>query len=318
MRQTARSTPRVEAFDLSAEAGAGSFRRQPSAFRDWVVPETDARFPAQKGRYHLYVSTACPWSHRALIVRKLKRLEDVVDVSYVHPFRDARGWAFDDASYRDHVNGCAFLAELYEVSRPGFAGRISVPVLWDRHEGRIVNNESADVVRMFNSAFDAWGDRTVDLYPASHREEIDALNAWIYTDINDGVYRAGFARTQASYDEAFHRLFRGLDRLERMLASRRFLTGDALTEADWRLWVTLLRFDRVYHTHFRCNGARITDYAELWDYTRALHQRPGIVDTFSWPDILTHYYTTHDELNPKRLVPGGPLSLDFSVPSSRS
>jgi putative glutathione S-transferase len=238
-------------------------------------------------------------------------------VSCVHPFRDSRGWAFDGARYADALNGFDFLSEAYARTDPDFSDRVSVPVLWDKQEELIVNNESADIMRMLNDAFDAWAHSDVDLRPAPLCGEIDDLNAWIYTDINNAVYRAGFAATPSAYEDAFDRLFAGLARAEDLLSNRRYLTGDTITEADWRLWVTLLRFDRVYHTHFRCNGARIVDFPNLWDYTRGLHQQPGIAETISWPDILEHYYTTHDELNPKRIIAKGPIDLDFDAPSTR-
>jgi putative glutathione S-transferase len=289
---------------------AGEFVRQEARFRDWVTPEP--------GRYRLYVALACPWSHRAVIVRKLKRLEDVIGISYVHPFRDERDWAFPGGEFTDEVNGWDFLAEAYEASVPGYDGRVSVPVLWDRESGRIVSNESADIIRMLNSEFDEWGDASVDLYPEDLREEIDTLEEWIYTDLNNAVYRAGFAKSQEAYEEAYSRVEAILPDLDRRLADRRYLTGDRITEADWRLFVTLVRFDAVYHTHFRCNGVLVRELPNLWAYTRDLYGQPGVADTVDMHQIKVHYYTTHDELNPKRIVPGGgPRHEDFMAPHAR-
>jgi putative glutathione S-transferase len=304
-------------FELVTEvARTGMFERQGSAFRSWVQDREHARYPAETGRYHVYVSRACPWSHRVILARAIKRLEAVIGISYVHPFRDSRGWAFPGRDYVDRAEGSAFLADAYERTRPGYADRISVPVLWDTHERVIVNNESADIVRMLNGAFARWAS-PIDLYPEPLRPAIDAINEWVYRDINNGVYRAGFAATQDAYDRAFDSLFASLDRAEALLATRRYLTGSSLTEADWRLWVTLVRFDRVYHTHFRCNGRRIADYPNLWGFTRELYQRPGVAETVAWDEILEHYYTTHDMLNPKRLIPRGPIAIDFSAPHDR-
>lgn len=290
----------------------GAFVRQSSAFRDRVG---DARHPAQPGRYHLYVSLACPWSHRAVIVRHLKGLEDIVGISHLDPYRDERGWAFTGDGYSDPINGFRFLSEAYERTRPDYDGRVTVPVLWDRERGEVVSNESADIIRMFNSAFeDASGP---DLYPPALRAEIDAINERVYETVNNGVYRAGFARSQAAYEQAFDALFATLDALEERLGRQRYLVGDALTEADWRLFPTLVRFDTIYYVHFRCNGRRIVDYPNLWGYTRELYQRPGIADTVAMDEIKRHYYTTHDELNPKRIIPSGPLNADFFAPHGR-
>ena len=282
-------------------ATTGAWVRQRSTFRDW--PESD-----EPGRYHLHVALACPWSHRAVIVRKLKGLEGAISMSCADPYRDERGWRFGDW----------FLAEAYERTEPGYEGRISVPVLWDRRSERIVNNESADVVRILNGHFDAVAERPgLDLAPDALRDEIGELNAWIYADVNNAVYECGFADSQEAYDDAFDRLFTALARLDDLLGERRFLCGDTLTEADWRLFVTLVRFDAVYHTHFRCNGRRLVDHANLWPYARELFQQPGIADTVAWDEIRRHYYTTHDSLNPKRLIPRGPLGMDWSAPALR-
>jgi putative glutathione S-transferase len=307
----------VNAFRLEGEvAAAGAFERQGSAFRAWVEDRSNARYPAEPGRYHLYVSRACPWSHRVLLVRGFLGLEDVIGVSYAHPFRDERGWAFPGGTHSDAVDGMAFLAEAYERTLPGYVGRASVPVLWDTHDHVIVNNDSADIMRMLGSAFARWA-RPADLCPEALRPAIDTVNEWVYRDINNGVYRAGFAADQEAYGCAFDALFASLDRAEEILSRQRYLVGDVLTEADWRLWVTLVRFDRVYHTHFRCNGRRVLDYPNLWGFARDLYQRPGVAATVAWDEILAHYYTTHDMLNPKRLIPRGPLDLDFSAPHDR-
>jgi putative glutathione S-transferase len=238
-------------------------------------------------------------------------------MSYANPFRDARGWAFAGEGFVDELHGWDFLAEGYDATDPDFAGRISVPVLWDRETGRIVSNESADIVRMLNAEWDEWGDRSVDLYPEPLRAEIDAINEWVYEDLNDGVYRTGFARSQEAYDEGFEGVFSALTRLEAILAERRYLTGDQITEADWRAWVTLVRFDPVYHTHFRLNGRRVMDHPNLWGFTRELYQLPGIAETTSLDEIKVHYYTTHDELNPKHIIPRGPLDWDLTAPHGR-
>jgi glutathionyl-hydroquinone reductase len=308
---------RTAAMSTDREVSEGRFVRQDSRFRDWVTADGSSGYRAEPGRFHLYVSRACPWCHRTLVVREIKGLQDVIGVSYAHPYRDARGWAFTGEGFVDDVHGWAFLAEAYRATDPGYDARVSAPVLWDRERGRIVNNESADILRMLNREFDAWGDGSVDLYPEPLRAEIDALNGWIYDDVNNGVYRAGFARTQRAYDEAFDAVFAALARLEAILGERRYLTGDAITEADWRLWPTLVRFDPVYHTHFRLNGRRVSDLPSLWGYTRELYQRPGVAQTTSLAEIRRHYYTTHDELNPKHQIPRGPLDWDLTTPHGR-
>jgi glutathionyl-hydroquinone reductase len=304
-------------FTLGPEVERGAFVRQQSRFRDWVTADGSSGYRAEPGRYHLYVALACPWSHRAVIVRMLKRLEDAVGISYIHPFRDERGWAFPGGRYSDEVNGFEFLREAYERTVPGYDGRVSVPVLWDRETGRVVSNESADIIRMLNSEFDEWGDSSVDLYPEQLRAEIDELDGFIYENVNNAVYRAGFAGSQEAYERAYRAVFDALPRLEARLADGRYLTGDRITEADWRLFVTLVRFDSVYHTHFRCNGARIVDYPNLWAYTRDLYQQPGVAETVLMDEIKRHYYTTHDTLNPMRIIPAGPERLDFTEPHGR-
>lgn len=293
----------------------GAFVRQESRFRDWVSADGSTGFLAEPGRYHLYISLACPWASRALIVRKLKRLEDAIGLTVVDPLRDERGWRFTSEE-PDPVNGFQFLSEAYLASDPGFDGRVTVPVLWDKQTGRIVNNESADIVRMLNSAFDAWGDATVDLYPEPLRAEIDAINERVYETVNNGVYRAGFATSQEAYEEAFDALFASLDQLDARLAGRRFLLGSEPTEADWRLFVTLVRFDAVYVGHFKCNLRRIDDYPNLSGYLRDLYQQPGIADTVNFDHIKRHYYMTHPQLNPTGVVPKGP-QLDLAAPHGR-
>jgi putative glutathione S-transferase len=303
-------------LDIGNELSGGRFHRQDSAFRDRVTADGSSGFAAAPGRYHLYVAKACPWASRALILRELKGLQDVIGVSCAHPMRDARGWAFPGGEFTDALHGWGFLAEGYEATRPGFDARVTVPVLWDTETGRIDNNESADIVRMLNSEFDAWGDASVDLYPAALRDEIDALNARIYENVNNGVYRAGFATTQEAYREAFVELFATLDDLDRLLAERRYLTGDRVTEADWRLFVTLVRFDAVYVGHFKCNLRRIADYPNLSGYLRELYQWPGIAGTVDLAQIKLHYYGTHPSINPTGIVPEGP-ELHLDAPHGR-
>ncbi|HYM58134.1 MAG TPA: glutathione S-transferase family protein [Solirubrobacteraceae bacterium] len=296
----------------------GAFVREVSRFRRWVTPGDDGEFPAAAGRYHLYVALGCPWSHRAVILRRLKGLEDAVSVSWIDPYRDERGWRFSGGRFVDEVNGFAFLSEAYERTEPGYDGRISSPVLWDKQTGQVVSNESADIVRMFGSAFDdVAGEPGLDLYPEPLRHEIDALNERVYETVNNGVYCAGFAKTQAAYEDAFFALFESLAELDDLLGERRYLAGDAITEADWRLFPTLVRFDPVYHLHFRCNGRRLVDHPNLWAYARELHQWPGIAETVAMDEIKRHYYTTHDSLNPKRIIPAGPLDLDWDAPHGR-
>lgn len=294
-------------FSLGRESGAdGHFERQQSTFRDWH----DETAP---GRHHLYVSYACPWAHRALIVRRLKGLEDVVGVSVVDPYRDHRGWAFTGGEHADDLHGWRYLREAYDATDPAFEGRVSVPVLWDREQHRIVNNESADVIRML----DAWGTDGPDLYPEDLRDEIDAINELVYDKVNNGVYKAGFATTQEAYEEAFTGLFETLAWLDERLGAQRYLAGDRITLADWRLFTTLVRFDAVYHTHFRCNGRRLVDHPNLWPYARELYQVPGVADTVRFDQIKRHYYTTHDMLNPKRIIPLGPIDVDWTAPHGR-
>jgi putative glutathione S-transferase len=292
-------------------ATKGEFVRSRAAFRDWISADGAAGFPAAAGRYHLYVSLACPWAHRTLIVRALKKLEDAVAVSVVEPVMSDQGWAFS-AALPDRANGFDHLHQLYTAARPDYSGRVTVPVLWDTTTGTIVNNESAEIIRMFNSEFDAFGDASVDLYPAPLRAEIDEINDFVYENINNGVYRCGFASTQDAYQAAFDRLFAALDRIEARLAERDWLVGAAPTEADWRLFTTLVRFDAVYYGHFKCNLDRIDDFPRLARYLRRLYAVPGVAATVDIDHIKRHYYMSHPQLNPSRIVPAGPR-LDFSA-----
>ncbi|WP_018291132.1 glutathione S-transferase family protein [Verrucomicrobium sp. 3C] len=296
----------------------GSFVRQEDAFRDWVSADGSSGFPAEAGRYHLYVSWACPWAHRTILARKLKRLEGVIGMTVVDPIRDERGWAFREVpgASADPVNGFRFLSEAHTATDPAYRGRVTVPVLWDMRTRRIVSNSDDDILRMFSLCFGAWADPSVDLYPHAIRKEIDALNAWLYERINDGVYRAGFATSQRVYEEKVRLLFQALDELEKRLGTTRYLFGRKPVESDWRLFVTLVRFDVVYHGHFKCNLRRIGDYPHLSGYLRDLYQREGIADTVRFDQIKRHYYMTHDEINPTRIVPLGPIQ-DLTAPHGR-
>jgi putative glutathione S-transferase len=302
-----------------AEQVEGRFVRQQDAFHGWVGADGRSGYPVEAGRYHLYVSLACPWAHRTIIVRRLKRLEDAIGMSVVDPIRDEMGWAFRDVpgATGDAVNHFAYLAEAYEASDPHYRGRITVPVLWDTRTKRIVSNSDDDIMRMFETEFDALGDRgALDLYPDALRAEIGALNERIYETVNDGVYRAGFATSQRAYEQGAYRLFEVLDELEERLATRRYLFGPRFVETDWRLFVTLIRFDAVYYGHFKCNLRRIVDYPNLFGYLRDLYQVPGIAETVDFDHIKRHYYMTHDEINPTRIVPIGPAQ-DLLAPHGR-
>jgi putative glutathione S-transferase len=299
----------------------GRFVRPPSRFRNWVTvdgapgPSGDGGFKAEPGRYHLYVSLACPWAHRTLIFRRLKKLSEAIGVSVVEPHMLAEGWVFNEA-WPDDLYGANRLYELYVKSDPAYTGRVTVPVLWDKATEKIVSNESADIIRMLNSAFDAFGDASLDFYPEALRTDIDALNAIVYENVNHGVYKAGFARSQEAYEEAFRALFNTLDELDARLDEQRFLLGDRLTEADWRLFTTLARFDAVYVGHFKCNRRRIADYPNLSGYLRDLFQMPGVKDTVNFDHIKQHYYYSHASINPTRIVPLGPL-LILDAPHDR-
>jgi len=295
---------------------SGHFDRPRATFRDWVSDDGSTPYPAVAGRYHLYVSWACPWAHRTVIGRMLKGLEDVIGMSVVDPIRDERGWAFTGGEYSDPVNNFRFLGQAYAASDPDYDDRLSVPVLWDKETHRIVNNESADILRMYTTAFDALATRDVDLWPVAHRDEIDALNARLYKRLNNAVYAAGFSRDQNDYERIVHRMFAALDEMDARLADRRYLFGDAPVETDWRLFTTLLRFDAVYYIHFKCSLRRVVDYEHLWPYARDLYQQPGIADTVRFDDIRRHYYMTHDTINPSRIVAVAP-DMDWTAPHHR-
>lgn len=286
----------------------GEFKRQEDIFRGWVTADGRYGYPAEPGRYHLYVSWACPWAHRTIIIRKLKTLEDAIGMTAVDPLRDDRGWAFRDGPGHstDPINGFTFLSEAYLASDPNYRGRVTVPVLWDRKTNRIVSNSDDDIMRMFNREFDRFTESRIDLYPADLRKEIDELNGFIYEHVNNGVYRAGFATAQNAYERAVRRLFEALDILEARVAKQRYLFGASVVETDWRLFVTLIRFDAVYYGHFKCNIRRLADYANLFGYLKDLYQYDGIADTVNFDHIKRHYYMTHDEINPTRIVPVGP------------
>jgi putative glutathione S-transferase len=292
----------------AAKIGA-PFKRPRYPFRGRITADGSSGYPARPDRYHLYISWACPWAQRAAIVRRLKGLSDIVSLSVVDPIRDGRGWAFRDGPGHgpDPVNGFTLLSEAYEATEPGFDGHVSVPVLWDRETGRIVSNNFPDITIDLGTQFEAWGDTATQLYPEALRAEIDELNALIYETVNDGVYRCGFAHDQQAYDLAVQRLFGTLDGLERRLAGSRYLFGDRITESDVRLWVTLVRFDPVYHYHFRANLRRLRDYPNLWRYARDLYRVPAFRETTNFDHIKRHYYGTHPRLNPSRIVPAGPL-----------
>ena len=294
------------------QSDAGEFKRQEDAFRDWVTANGSSGYPAAAGRYHLYVSWACPWAHRTIIVRKLKKLDEVIGLSVVDPIRDERGWAFT-REFPDHVNDFKYLSEAYRATDATYQGRVTVPVLWDTKSGRIVSNSDDDLMRMLNSAFNLFTASTLDLYPQELRKEIDALNALVYERVNDGVYRAGFATSQQAYERAVTALFETLDQLDAHLATQRYLFGGRMTETDWRLFVTLVRFDAVYHGHFKCNIRKISEYPNLFGYLRDLYQQPGIAETVNFDQIKRHYYVTHDDINPTRIVPAGPAQ-DLMAP----
>lgn len=307
------------------KASKGRFERSESRFRHWITadgspgPTGDGGFKAEPGRYHLYLAYACPWAHRTLIYRALKGLDEMIGVSVVHWLMADRGWTFqpdDDGLVADRLFGAEYLHQIYTKADPNYTGRVTVPVLWDCQTDTIVSNESADIIRMLNDAFDGVGAAAGDYYPPPHREEIDRLNERIYATVNNGVYRAGFATSQEAYEEAVWPLFDTLDWLEQRLAERRFLTDDTPTEADWRLLPTLLRFDLVYHGHFKCNLRRLADYPNLWGYTRDLYQQPKIAATCNFEHAKRHYYASHATVNPTGVVPVGPR-LDLAAAHDR-
>jgi glutathionyl-hydroquinone reductase len=311
--------PKRAAQEARPGRPAGEFVRAAYPFRGRITADGSSGYLAEPGRYHLYISWACPWAHRSAIVRSLLGLEDVISLSAVDPVRDGRGWAFraGDGYGLDPVNGFALLREAYEATEPGYDGHVSVPLLWDRQTGAIVSNNFPDITIDLDTQFGAWADPAYDLYPERLRPEIDAINETVYATVNNGVYRCGFAGSQESYHEAFGQLFATLDDLERRLGQRRYLTGDTLTEADVRLWVTLARFDSVYYSHFKANQRRVTDYPNLWAYARDLYARPAFRETTRFDQIKRHYYMTHPKLNPSRIVPDGPL-LDWTAPPGQA
>ncbi len=303
----------------------GRFKRQSSQFRNWITPDGaagpsgEAGFAADKVRYHLYVSLACPWAHRTLIFRKLKGLEDAISVDVVHHAMGELGWVFDESvadATPDTVNGKDKLYEVYLEAQSDYTGRVTVPVLWDKDRKTIVNNESSEIIRMLNSAFDHVGATGADFYPEDLRAEIDEVNATVYTNVNNGVYKAGFATTQEAYNEAVGALFETLDALEDRLSGQRYLAGSRMTEADWRLFTTLVRFDPVYVSHFKCNLRKISDYPNLSNYLRELYQVPGVAETVNFVHIKHHYFGSHGTINPTGIVPVGP-EVDYAQPHDR-
>lgn len=303
----------------------GHFVRPTTSFRSWVTPDGSpgptgqAGFKAEPGRYHLYVSLSCPWAHRTVIFRKLKGLENVVSMSVVSPDMLKDGWTFntDEGSSGDAVNGKSKLSEIYLAADPKYTGRVSVPVLWDKERKTIVNNESPEIIRMLNAAFDAFTNERADYYPQALRAQIDKINELVYPNVNNGVYRAGFATSQAAYEEAFRNLFDALDEIEQILSRQRYVAGNAVTEADWRLFCTLIRFDAVYYSHFKCNWRHIYEYPNLSHYVRDLYQVPGVAETVNLEQIKRHYYGSQRQVNPTGIIPVGP-QLDFAAPHDRA
>ena len=308
------------------KASGGAFVRSTAKFRNWITADGSAGltgeggFPAELGRYHLYVSHACPWAHRALIFRALKGLNDHITVSVVHPDMLSDGWTFETDEHGatgDTLYGLPFARDIYIKADSTISGRVTVPILWDKQRDTIVSNESSEIIRMFNSAFDALTGNTDDFWAKEMRERIEKVNARIYDTINNGVYKSGFATTQAAYDAAVGPLFDSLEWVEQRLSKNRYLMGDTLTEADWRLFTTLVRFDPVYHLHFKCNRKRIVDYPNLWAYTRELYQVPGVAETVNFEHIVRHYHYSHETINPNRIIPTNPV-LDFMKPHGRN
>ncbi len=302
----------------------GNFVRKDANFRNWITPDGNpgpsgvGGFKAEVDRYHLYISNACPWAHRTMIFRALKGLENMISISVVNPMMHAQGWTFHagEGVVGDTLNHKEFLHQIYTLADANYSGRVTVPVLWDKHQNTIVSNESSEIIRMMNSAFDTLGAKTGDFYPEDLRSEIDALNTSIYNNINNGVYKAGFATTQSAYENAVRDLFAELDRVEDILSHNRYLTGDRVTEADWRLFTTLVRFDPVYVGHFKCNLKRLVDYPNIWGYLRELYQWPGVASTVNMNHIKNHYYGSHETINPTGIVPIGP-EVDFTAPHGR-
>ncbi len=309
---------------LDKELEQGEFKRMESSFRNWVTVDGKAGssgedgFKAEVGRYHLYVSPACPWAHRTIIFRHLKKLESIVGISYVEAEMLDNGWSFaSEGQYKDHIFGFNYLYQLYQKADKNFTGQITVPILWDKKRNTVVNNESSEIIRMFNSAFNELTNVQDNFYPENLQSDIDAINKPIYNNINNGVYRCGFASTQLAYNKAFDRLFAELENVEAILSTQRYLTGDKLTEADWRLFTTLIRFDAVYVGHFKCNLKRIVDYPNLSNFMRELYQMQGIAETVDIDYIKRHYYVSHTSVNPTQIIPQGPY-LDFNMPHDRN
>jgi len=298
----------------------GEFVRQESSFRNWITADGSSGFKAEPGRYHLYVSYACPWAHRTLILRKLKGLEDVITFDVVHPFLDSNGWSFKtdfEGATGDSVNNYQFLKEVYLASNREYTGRITVPVLYDKQNKVIVNNESPEIIRMLNSEFNEFAKYPeLDLYPTELRDDIESINTVVYDNVNNGVYKCGFAKSQEAYDIAFDNLFHHLDVLENIFSNNRYLTGSRLTLADVRLWTTLLRFDPVYYVHFKCNNRLLSSYPNLWGFTRELYQNPLIKETVNLTHIKYHYYHSHTQINPFGIIPKGPI-IDYEQPHQR-
>ena len=296
----------------------GKFVRKPTSFHNWIKADGSTDWTPDPGRYHLYISLACPWAHRTLIFRKLKGLEDIISLSVVDHFMANNGWEFGDSPgcIPDPVHNAAYMHQVYTAADPNYTGRVTVPVLWDKETGTIVNNESSEIIRMFNSEFAAHSNNDYDYYPGDLQDDINAINERIYETVNNGVYRSGFASSQEAYEQAFEALFGTLDFLEELLGRQRYLVGEDITEADWRLFPTLIRFDAVYYTHFKCNLRRIDDYPNLSNYLRDLYQQPGIAETVDMHHIKHHYFASHESINPLRIVPKGPM-LDYDRPHDR-
>src|SRR3954465_2657302 len=308
--------PLIDRRLLEPVGRSGRFDRPRATFREWVSADGSTPFPAVAGPYHLYVSWACPWAPGPAIGRLLFGLEDVIGMSVVDPIRDERGWAFTGGEYTDPVNGFRFRGEAYAATDPDHEARLSVPVLWDKESKRIVNNESSDILRMYTTAFASLATREPDLWPAEHRDAIDALNDRLYEDVNNAVYAAGFSRDQDDYERIVHRMFATLDEMDERLGKSRFLFGDAPVETDWRLFTTLLRFDAVYNIHFKCSLKRVVDYPNLWPYARDLFRTPGVAETVRFDDIRRHYYLTHGSINPSGIIAVRP-DEDWQAPSGR-
>lgn len=307
------------------KTSGGAFVRDSAKFRNWITadgsagPTGDADFKAESGRYHLYISNACPWAHRTMVFRALKDLTNHIDVSVVHPDMLSNGWTFEtdeNGANGDALFSLPFARDIYVKADPHISGRVTVPILWDKRQNTIVSNESSEIIRMFNSAFDEITGNTQDFWPADHRDAIEDINSRIYDTVNNGVYKSGFATTQTAYDAAVGPLFESLDWIEGILSQNRYLTGDAITEADWRLWTTLIRFDMVYHQHFKCNRKRIIDYPNIWGFTRELYQWAGVKQTVNMDHIVRHYHYSHETINPNRIIPTNPI-IDFDAPHDR-